>query len=120
MERSTEVSGKETAATAMVSRPGLMEQGMLETGALIKLMVKAYFGMSLATNTKASGRTTRRTVTASIHILTEQSTKDIGKKTCNTAGASKNGPTVPSTRATMKRAANTDTALTRGRMALDT
>lgn len=59
-------------------KSGQMEQSMKVIGKIIKLMVKAFSGMSMEINMRENGREIKHMDTANIHIVMEQLTKVTG------------------------------------------
>jgi len=81
MALSIVATSKMARGTDLAPKSGLTGLAMKASGSSTKLMVRASFGMLMATSTTAIGRTTKQTGTEPMYTSTEQSMKVTGAMT---------------------------------------
>lgn len=90
---------------------------MRASGKMVKLVVKAVFGMLMETHMKVCGFKIKQMDTASIYMQMEQNMLVFGKTMFNMDAAQKHGLMDQLLKVTMLMGKSTDKALTNGQMA---
>lgn len=114
MELFTKGNGKVQLDMAMVSKCGLMGQGMKESGNLIKLMERENFGTSMVMSLTVNGEMTKLMDTEYILMSMVLNMKDTGKMIFNMGMVLKHGLTGHNMKAIIKRVRNMERALILG------
>ena len=107
---------RKASRTAVVCKPGRMEQSMRGTGSKAKRMDEAGSSTQKATSRRSTGSTARRMAMDIIFMLMARNTQAAGRMTSSTAMAMRRSLMAQFTRASILRAINTVKGSSSGRM----